>query len=259
MPFDTEEFNRRLFFPRGDVTAAPPNAVDIEVPVPGASLHLRVHPSEEASATVLLFHGNGEVVADYDGAASRYAEAGAALAVVDYRGYGRSTGSPTLRATIGDAPLVLAALTSFIEEQRVSGREGVPSRLVVMGRSLGSACAAELYGALPPHVAGFILESGSSDLLGLVWRRGLPIPREISPEDRDTFDPLPKLRRGQQPLLVLHGERDQIISKKEAEVAFAEAGTSTKHLVILPGYGHNDISLAPGYWNALREFLGRLG
>lgn len=253
--FDTREFNERLFFPRADVTPCPAGAVDLEVPVPGAVLHVRVHPHAEARCTVLLFHGNGEVVADYDEAASRFARCGASLAVVDYRGYGASTGTPTLRSAIKDAPLVLAAVSAWLEQH---GAGMAQARIIVMGRSLGSACAAELYGARPANVVGFILESGSSDLAELVRRRGLPVPPEIPSDLREIFDPLPKLRRGDQPLLVLHGANDELIAPEEAERAFEAAGTSKKRLVFLPGYGHNDLSLAPAYWRAIGELVATL-
>ena len=57
------------------------------------------------------------------------------LAVVDYRGYGQSTGTPTLRASIGDAIPVLDAALKFVRRRH----------LVVMGRSLGGALAAAIY------------------------------------------------------------------------------------------------------------------
>lgn len=251
--FDSREFNERLFFPRAEVTPCPTGAVDLEIPVPGARLHARIHPAAGARATVLLFHGNGEVVADYDHAAGRFAQAGASLAVVDYRGYGASTGVPTLRAAIGDAAVVLTAVSEWLEARPPAER-----RLIVMGRSLGSACAAELYGARPASVRAFILESGSSDLGELVRRRGLPVPPELPPELRETFDPLPKLRRGDHPLLVLHGEDDEIIAKGEAERAFEAAGTTNKRLVLVPGHGHNDLSFAPVYWEAIGELVATL-
>lgn len=256
MPFDSAEFNERLFYPRPDVTPCPPGAVDLFVPVPRAELHVRIHPAAGARAAVLLFHGNGEVVGDYDEAAGSYARAGASLAVVDYRGYGASTGAPTLRRTIADAPLVLAAVSDWLAAH--AGEAG-PAALVVMGRSLGSACAAELYGTRPPSVAGFILESGSSDLAGLVRRRGLPVPPALDPDDVATFDPVPKLARGAHPLLVLHGAGDDLIAPSEAERAFEAAGTADKRLVLIPGHGHNDVSRAPLYWSALRDFLAALG
>ena len=99
--------------------------------------------------TLLLFHGNGEVVADYDDQAALFAAAGANLAVMDYPGYGNERGTPTLRAIITDALAVYERSAAQF----------------VMGRSLGSACAAELYARVAPR--GFILESGFVDLAAL--------------------------------------------------------------------------------------------
>ena len=154
-------------------------------PGAGASLHVRIHRAAGARSTVLLFQGNGEVVADYDDSAGLYARAGVALAVMDYRGYGASSGTPTLRSALTTARLVLEAVRRWLGERGLAGSDGAPSRLVVMGRSLGSACAAELYGARPNEVAGFILESGSSDLAALLRRRGLVVPNDLSPDAHD--------------------------------------------------------------------------
>ncbi len=246
--FDTDLFNNRLFFPDSRATTRPPRAVDHRVAVSGASLHLRWHPSAPATATVLLFHGNGEVVSDYDGAAAQFAQAGAELAIVDFRGYGLSTGVPTLRTLIADArPSVDALLV------------GDPKPVVVMGRSLGAACAAELYATPPPGVAGFILESGFSDLEGLIHRRGLA-GRDITAADREDFDPIPKLQRGRHPLLVLHGAEDDLVVPAEGRAAFAAAGApeADKRLVLIPGRGHNDVSQSPVYWAALKGFITSL-
>lgn len=239
---DSATFNRTLFFPRRDTTAPPPEAFDVSVSVPEAALHLRVHAAPGALATVLLFHGNGEVVADYDAAAALFADIGASLAVVDYRGYGDSTGTPSLRTIIEDAHAVLAALVA-----RTQGA------IVVMGRSLGSACAIELYGAGPARVAGFVLESGFCKLERLAQRRGLQLSRHAPIEA--IFDPLPKLHRGTHPLLVMHGARDTLILPDEAEAAFAAAGSREKTHVVIEDRGHNDISHAPAYWSALARFV----
>lgn len=243
--FDGPEFNARLFFPRPDRTPPPPGARDLTVEVPGAQLHLRWHhTAAPARAVLLLFHGNGEVVADYDGLARQFAAAGAELAVMDFRGYGASTGAPTLRAAIADAAPTLAAV-----------RAATARPIVVMGRSLGSACAVELYRQRPAGVAGVVLESGASDLAGLVRRRGLPVPSAFSADDRAVFDPLPKLAAGDLPLLVLHGAADDLIDPAEARAAHAHAGTTHKQLVLIPDRGHNDLGHAPAYWQALAAFI----
>ena len=244
--FDTREFNERLFFPRRQAGQPPPDATDLSIPVEGATLHLRWHrPLRQADAqTLLLFHGNGEVVSDYDDAASRFAACGANLAVVDYRGYGQSTGTPTLRDALRDAPLVVEALTA-----------AGASRLVVMGRSLGSASAAELYARPHAAIARFVWESGFVDLGALVGRRGLTVPSPFSEEDLATFDARAKLRRGDRPMLVLHGAEDTLIVPAEATLAFEAAGTSEKELVFIPDRGHNDLSAGRAYWDALTRHL----
>ena len=242
--FDTREFNERLFFPRNDASRLPPDAIDLAIEVDGARLHLRWHRPVRDAVTLLLFHGNGEVVADYDHAAQRFAACGANLAVVDYRGYGRSTGTPTLRDAIGDAPVVVEALVAA----------GAGS-LVVMGRSLGSAAAAELYARPHASIARFVWESGFVDLAALVRRRGLVLPSPLPPEALATFDSLTKLRHGSRPLLVLHGAEDTLIVPSEARLAFDAAGTTEKELVFIAQRGHNDLSAAPAYWDALRKHV----
>lgn len=242
--FDSAAFNDRLFFPGGERSPRPIGALDLMITVPGAELHARWHRAAAAQATILLFHGNGEVVADYDGAARHFAAAGAELVVVDFRGYGQSTGTPTLRDAIEDARAVVQGLKPELR---------LP--LVVMGRSVGSACAAELYGAGLPELRGVILESGSVDLGGLAERRGLRLP---SGEDHSFFDPRPKLRRGTLPLLVLHGAEDAIISVSEGQEAAAIAGGSDKTLVIIPERGHNNIASSERYWEAIASFVGRI-
>jgi pimeloyl-ACP methyl ester carboxylesterase len=240
---DDPDFNRSLFYPRRDSSAAPAGAVDLGVSVPGAELHLRWYRSDLARATLLLFHGNGEVVADYDPSAPAFARAGAELAIVDYRGYGRSTGTPSLRAIVADAALVLKTLA-----------EHSPRPIIVMGRSLGSACAIDLYGRVPERVAGFILESGFVDLDEMVDRRGKSAAA-IGLAEREEFDPAPKLKRGRHPLLVLHGAQDDLIAPSEAERAFALAGTNDKKLKLIEGRGHNDISDSDAYWDAIASFV----
>ncbi len=127
--FDSATFNERLFFPGGAQSLRPRGALDLMIAVPGAELHARWHRATAAQATILLFHGNGEVVADYDSAARSFATAGAELLVVDFRGYGQSTGTPTLRDAIEDARRVV---------QRIGGELRRP--LVVMGlKGLGYA------------------------------------------------------------------------------------------------------------------------
>jgi hypothetical protein len=237
--FDRDDFNESLFYPRADTTE-PGDAADRFVDVGGARVHVRVHPAADARCTVLLFHGNGEVVADYDDAAPVFAELGAALAVADFRGYGRSTGTPAFRALIADARPIA---------------EAVGGPLVVMGRSLGGAAAHELYARPIAGMLGVVLESAFFDLAALVRRRGIAPPAPFPEADLDAFEPERKLRAGRLPLLVLHGDRDTLIVPDEAVAAHAAAGSADKQLVWVRGRGHNDIAGSPDYWAALAAFV----
>lgn len=242
--FDRDEFNHSLFFPRADASAPPPGAEDRFVELGDARVHVRCHRAASARCTLLLFHGNGEVVADYDGAAARFARLGAALAVAEFRGYGRSTGVPTLRAAIGDAQRIAGAVT------------GGP--LIVMGRSLGGCAAHELFARPTADLVGVVLESAFFDLGNLIRRRGMTPPAAFTDDERATFEPAAKLAAGRLPLLVLHGARDTLIDPREAVAAHAAASSATERtLVLIEGRGHNDGTLSPAYWHALGGFFDR--
>jgi alpha-beta hydrolase superfamily lysophospholipase len=243
--FDRDEFNDSLFFPRADANEPPAGAVDRFVELGDARLHVRCHAAANARCTLLLFHGNGEVVADYDDAAGRYAELGAALAVAEFRGYGRSEGMPTLRALIGDARPIANAVP------------GAP--LIVMGRSLGGAAAHELFAHPIDRMAGVVLESAFFDLGALIRRRGLAPPAAFTPGELETFAPATKLGRGRLPLLVLHGARDTLIDPREAAAAHdAATSAADRQLVFVAGRGHNDLAGAEAYWSALGAFVNRV-
>jgi pimeloyl-ACP methyl ester carboxylesterase len=242
--FDSEPFNQSLFYPRADASEPPAGAIDRFCERGDARIHIRCHAAAGARCTLLLFHGNGEVASDYDDAAGRFAELGAALAVAEFRGYGLSSGEPTLRRAIADAGPIAEVVP------------GAP--LIVMGRSLGAAAAHELFAHPIDRMAGVVLESAFSDLGGLIRRRGLAPPAAFTADERQTFDPATKLARGRLPLLVLHGARDTLVVPAEAAAAHAAATLAAeRRLVFVPDCGHNDVSAGDAYWAALAGFLDR--
>jgi pimeloyl-ACP methyl ester carboxylesterase len=105
-------------------------------------------------------------------------------------------------------------------------------------------------------VAGIIFESGFSDLVGFAMRRGLA--GEVAEADREALCPLQKLARSPLPLLVLHGEEDSLIPAAEGRAAHAASASPHKQLALIPGRGHNDLSLDPRYWSALKAFVERV-
>jgi ADP-ribosylglycohydrolase/pimeloyl-ACP methyl ester carboxylesterase len=203
---------------------------------------------------VLLFHGNAETVADYDDIVPRFIRQGASLAVVDYRGYGRSTGKPSLRACLTDAPLVVSSIGRWLRRSHPH-LAAIPLPLVVLGRSVGSLFAAEVARSVPRIAAGFIFDSATSDLRALVERRGLTAPPRFSAEELATFDPVPKLAEVTAPSIFLHGERDMIVSHAESEALFSASPSTDKRFVRLEGRGHNDLFLDERYWETLDTFF----
>lgn len=255
---DAPEFTRQLFFPRPDHRPGPPGASDRFVPVaPGVRVHCRVHPAPEARLVVVHFHGNGETVADYDDLAPRFGAVGAILACAEYRGYGQSDGVPDLRTVMGDAPVVWDALADLAV--RADARDGAGGLLprVVMGRSLGCACAAEVAGCREP--AGVVFESGGADLEGSVRRRRLAHALPLPEADLADFCPRRRLARSRAPLLVLHGAEDEAIPATDARLAYEASGAPERRLVLVPDRGHNDVMLHRTYWNALELFLRFVG
>ncbi len=132
---------RNAFFPRLGLRRCPESAFDLQIPVGNdISLHCRFYSRGHDFPTILFFHGNGEIVSDYDGFAALYNAAGANLAVAEYRGYGKSGGSPTFAALLSDAHVILDAVKKELADRKYS------SALYIMGRSLGSVAALELAG-----------------------------------------------------------------------------------------------------------------
>jgi len=243
---DRTDLVGRLFFPRSDQTQKPSGAEDHFIEVPAASLHLRLHEGKRGAGVVLLFHGNGEIVSDWNLAAGSFRKRGVRLAIVDYRGYGLSTGTPTIRTMLSDASVVLDYVARLAE-----------GPLVVMGRSLGSAPAWEAMAQASEakQVRGVVIDSGFVDVDAFGRRRGVA-PEDLDAEDRLALDPLPKMARVTCPVLLLHGVLDAAIGIKEAVTAY-NALTGYKRLIQLAGKGHNDLSYHPDYWTELGGFITR--
>ena len=103
-PFDIPEISMMAFYPQRVWAPPPDGAEDVMVPAaPGVDLSARFYKHDASAPTILFFHGNGEVAYMYDDIAPHYHRAGANFFAVDFRGYGRSGGSPSFSTMIGDA------------------------------------------------------------------------------------------------------------------------------------------------------------
>lgn len=245
---DRPDILTAVFYPRQEWTAAPERASDYLVPVTSSvSISCRYYPAPDGSACILYFHGNGEVACDYDSIAPMYNRLGIGLFVADYRGYGRSGGTPTFAGMAEDASAVL----KFVRE---SGQVSLASnRLFVMGRSLGSHSAVELASRHPEQLNGLIVESGA------------PIAARMARRFSDSSERMEELanalsarvRAIELPALIIHGDQDSLIPVDAGIALHDELGSKQKRLVIIPGAGHNDILMVgtKQYFSAIEDFV----
>jgi pimeloyl-ACP methyl ester carboxylesterase len=242
----------RYFFPRRDPVEAP-FVVSTSDGQRLACYRSTPHPG---ALTVLHFHGNAEIVADYVPAmADLLGSFGVNVVFAEYRGYGGSTGTPSVSAMLDDADTVFRAM-------------GVPpERAVAFGRSLGSLFAVEV-AARHPSLAGLVLESGIADPLE-------PAILRVKPEDvgmsADAFraavdsrvNQRTKLRAYAGPLLVLHAAGDNLIPLSHGERNFTWGGAPEhdKSLVVFPHGDHGTIFAAnrTDYLQKLASFLAKVG
>lgn len=223
---------------------------DVRIPVAdGIAVGARAFIAGPQAPVILFFHGNGEIAADYNGIAPLYGQLGLTLLVVDYRGYGASDGMPTASSLVADAAAVHEALPEVL-----AGLGLVPSRVYVMGRSLGSASALEIAQRAGDGIAGLIIESGFAHTLPLITRlSGLRV--EGADERRHGFGNLDKIARVTVPTLIIHGIEDWIIPVEDGEALYQHSGASEKRLVTIPEAGHNDLLMIGRrpYFDAIAE------
>lgn len=239
---DRPEVTRFLFHPRPEVPmpVGPDAGRDMLIPVaPDVKIGARFHMVDKKFPNLLFFHGNGEIVADYDDMADVYGRMGVNFLPVDYRGYGRSTGSPTVSAMMRDCHLIWEFVGKWLAENGYTGP------VVVMGRSLGSASALELAAEYPEQIAGLIIESGFAYAGPLLTLLGVDI-RAIGFEERTGFRSVDKIKAFTGPTLIIHAEHDHIIPFSDGRALFEASGAADKKMLAIPGADHNNL-LYVGY------------
>ena len=239
---DRDDILGVIFHPRSEDSpnrAARP-AQELSIPVvSNVTVGARFHAAGKEDPVILFFHGNGEIVADYDPIAGFYTKRKVSFLPVDYRGYGRSKGTPTVTTMLQDAGTVFEFARGWL------ARNGYTGRLLVMGRSLGSASALEVASSHPDRVAGLIIDSGFAHVVPLLQRLGA----ELTPEDirhKDALHQTDKIRSYKGPTLIIHGAMDQIIPFQDARDLFAASASPSKKLLTIPDGDHNNLMLV-GY------------
>jgi fermentation-respiration switch protein FrsA (DUF1100 family) len=219
----------------------------------GVAVGACFHMINSGDPNILFFHGNGEIVADYADLGPLYNQKGINFLAVDYRGYGRSNGRPTVSAMMTDCHRILGWSVDWLT------RNGYTGSLVVMGRSLGSASALELADRHPETVAGLIVESGFAFAAPLLQLLGIS-PAAVGFREEGGFSHCDKIRRIDKPTLIIHAEFDHIIPFSDGQSLYDASPSKEKFLLKIPGANHNDIFARglPEYLTAIKSFVQKL-
>ncbi len=243
----------REFYPRksGGLGSSTPDGIeavlfpiDTQISISG---RFCIYASD--APTILFFHGNGEISADYEDIGPQFgAASGVNLLVLDYRGYGESSGTPSNSTMISDARALFPKVKKFLDTKHIA------TPIIIMGRSLGSASAIEIAVEYETQLAGIVLESAYARVEPLLTLFGIS-SQLIARMDLTSLENVVKLRNVHLPLLVLHGEEDSLIPAAHGRELFEASPAINKKLIILPGAEHNTILLNEQYFVALADWL----
>ena len=224
-----------IYYPTPESRSA--GAVDLRIESDGESLQVwQLNPGR--SEAILYFGGNAEDVSanipDFDRALPGYT-----IYLINYRGYGGSTGEPSEAALFADA-------------ERVYDRVREEHRSVhAMGRSLGSGVAVHL--AAVREIDKLVLIT-PYDSIASVAASAMPFfPVRWLLKDR--YDAAGLAARLTSPSLVLMAERDQVIPRRHSEKLVEAFDPQVVTAVVVQGADHNTIGMVRAYWDSLTAFF----
>ncbi len=236
--------SERYFFPRDGYFQNP-----FWVDCGDAQLACSYHEINPAAKTLIHFHGNGEIVDDWQGDfVTLIQQMGCNVFLAELRGYGQSTGQPQLGKMLEDVVPIIEALQRPVKE------------LILFGRSVGSIFAIEA-AARFPQAAGLILESGVADVLERLLLRVEPqelgiSPSELEAETDRSLNHQRKMASYPGAVLVMHTQNDGLVDVSHGQRLYDWA-PGKKRLKIFPQGNHNDIMYANAreYFGLVAEFV----
>jgi hypothetical protein len=228
-----------IFFPDPYVPDPPPGVEERTITAAdGVRLHAWYAPGPAGAPTLVWSHGNGGNIADRADVLVALAGRGLAVLAYDYRGYGRSEGRPSEAGVYRDAAAAYDAEVA----------RGVPAaRIVAFGESLGGAVSIRLATERPCAAVAVVSTFTSMTDVGRTHYGPLALLAG------NRFDSLARIRRLSVPLLVAHGDQDEIVPFTLGERLFA-AANQPKRFFRAAGAHHNDVFGAPGLLDAIAGF-----
>ncbi len=243
-----------LFHPRkSSQTPLPANAQDINFNMDdNVKLGCRLFTADHKAPVILFFHGNGEIICDYDEIGPFYTALGINILITDYRGYGWSEGTPTATNLLKDGHRLYLQTKNWLAKNNYSGS------LILMGRSLGSINAIDLAKKYNDDISGLIIDSGFAETLPLARTLGLDVD-SIEMTEEQGFNNMAKIESVTKPTFILHGQEDHLIHLSQAQKLHAACGAHSKELQIVPGADHNSLIAVGGslYFQVIKNFINK--
>lgn len=237
---------RLIFFPERD----PPGTryefglpvEEVWIPVDGAVLHALWFRQASAQGVILYFHGNGGTLRSWGAVAHDLVQHGYDLVMVDYRGYGQSTGTIASEAQLhADAAAAYHwVLSRYPEEQ-----------IVLYGRSLGSGLATRLAATYQPRL--LILESPFYSVEAIARRQFPWVPPFLLKYPLRSHEWIDQVRC---PVVIIHGTNDSVVPYADGERLAGEVRAPLKFYPIIGG-DHNNLMTFSSYHDAIQEILER--
>jgi fermentation-respiration switch protein FrsA (DUF1100 family) len=191
------------------------------------SIQLWYHPATQGFPTIIYYHGNAAHMGLRAGMYGSLMEKGFGVLGVEYRGFGKSSGSPTEQGLYIDARTAMAFLTDT---------QHIPlKRIIIFGESLGTGVAVQM--ATEYDAGALVLQSAYTSVSARAAEIYYYIPVRMLIHDK--FDTIDKIARVKAPLLLYHGELDNVIPIRMGKAVFA-AATSPKESIYFPDRAHNN-------------------
>lgn len=239
-----------IFFPDKEIVRTPADAglrfEELSLPTQdGILINAWFIPSPGSKKVLLWFHGNGGNLSHRVEQLKVFHEGlGVNILMIDFRGYGRSEGRVGENGTYQDA---LASYDYLLTRPDID-----PEAIIIYGQSLGAAVAVEL--AVQRKEAGLILEAPFASIREMAkaafpW---LPIGRLLSTR----YDLISKIDRVKAPLLLIHGDKDEVVPYVQGRRVF-EAARSPKEMYTVREAGHNNLYRIGGvsYIRTMSRFI----
>ena len=231
--------DRFVFFPDRQVGPPPAGVEERDIATEdGLRLHAWYVPPRDGGPVLLWSHGNAGNIDSRRALLPALAARGLGVLAYDYRGYGRSEGSPSEAGVYLDATAAFDALVT---------RGTDPTTIVCFGESLGGAVSIEV--ATRRRCGAVVAVSTFTRLADVARRHYGPLGLLAG----NRFDSLARLPRLSAPVLVAHGDQDEIVPFELGERLFA-AASPPKRFVRLTGADHNDALGRPALLDAIARF-----